>query len=440
MSVTVKVDVGGSTRRFPLSARDTFADICGRCQLSTGGGLHFLYQDDEGDDITISTDADLQGAFMFASQSPHLQPLRLRLRRVGGSAADADGGGEPTPQVWPHLSKDLGDLKTHYPVLIVGSGYGGGISACRLAAMGQSVCVLERGKELWPGAYPNTMTEAIAEMQIRAPVLPGLLPQVGRKDGFLDFRIEEGVVAWIGCGLGGGSLVNSGVCIAPDTRVFSLPQWPKGLQADINTRLETGFTKARAMLQPAQYPDQATRPIPRVTRMQEAAAQLNSNGYPAAKTALADVNVSFRAHTNAAGVAQPACTLCGDCNTGCNVGAKNTVLMNYLPAAAKSGADIFCQVEVLYVEVKKGGGAAGEDLYAVHCAGTDPNGGHTAEFVVTTDLLILGAGTLGTTEILLRSKARGMAMSGQVVRLRLCAQHTSTALAHTTAQCLNRAV
>ena len=96
---------------------------------------------------------------------------------------------------------------------------------------------------------------------------------------------------------------------------------PEYLQADINTRLETGFTKARAMLQPAQYPDQDTRPIPRVTRMQEAAAQLNSNGYPAAKTALADVNVSFRAHTNAAGVAQPACSLCGDCNSGCNVGA-----------------------------------------------------------------------------------------------------------------------
>ena len=63
--------------------------------------------------------------------------------------------GEPTPQVWPHLSKDLGDLKTHYPVLIVGSGYGGGISACRLAAMGQSVCVLERGKELCPEHTPT---------------------------------------------------------------------------------------------------------------------------------------------------------------------------------------------------------------------------------------------------------------------------------------------
>ena len=64
----------------------------------------------------------------------------------------------------------------------------------------------------------------------------------------------------------------------------------------------------------------------------------------------ANVNVSFEAHVNAAGVEQPGCTLCGDCNTGCNVGAKNTVLMNYLPSAVKSGADIYCNIEVDYIE------------------------------------------------------------------------------------------
>jgi cholesterol oxidase len=71
---------------------------------------------------------------------------------------------------------------------------------------------------------------------------------------------------WIGCGLGGGSLVNSGVCIAPDTRVFDDPKWPAGLRTDKTTRLADGFKKAHAMLQPEKYPYQATAPIDRATR------------------------------------------------------------------------------------------------------------------------------------------------------------------------------
>ena len=128
-----------------------------------------------------------------------------------------------------------------------------------------------------------------------------------------------------------GSLVNSGVSIAPDRRVFDEDQWPAGIQKDRDTKLKDGFDRAASVLRPAQYPDQDTHPLPRVTRMQEAAAHLRETGYPAAKAVLADVNVSFReAAPNPQGVPQPACTLCGDCNTGCNVGAKNTVLMNYL--------------------------------------------------------------------------------------------------------------
>lgn len=70
-----------------------------------------------------------------------------------------------------------------------------------MSRAGQKVCVLERGKELWPGEYPDTFEKAIPEMQIRTPVVPGVIPQAGPKDGFLDFRLEDGVVVWVGCGL-----------------------------------------------------------------------------------------------------------------------------------------------------------------------------------------------------------------------------------------------
>ncbi|HSC56433.1 MAG TPA: hypothetical protein VLC51_04490 [Nitrospira sp.] len=59
--------------------------------------------------------------------------------------------------------------KDHYTVVVVGSGYGAGIAASRMARTGQAVCVLERGKELIPGEYPNTEIEAAQQLQSDAP-------------------------------------------------------------------------------------------------------------------------------------------------------------------------------------------------------------------------------------------------------------------------------
>ena len=72
------------------------------------------------------------------------------------------------------LSTSLDHLKPHYTVVVIGSGYGGAISASRLARAGQSVCLLERGKEFQPGEYPDTLLEAEAEMQVDLPGELGL--------------------------------------------------------------------------------------------------------------------------------------------------------------------------------------------------------------------------------------------------------------------------
>jgi cholesterol oxidase len=62
------------------------------------------------------------------------------------------------------LSKPLSELKQHYDFVVVGSGYGGSIAASRMARLGKSVCLLERGKEFLPGQFPNTLKDAAAEM------------------------------------------------------------------------------------------------------------------------------------------------------------------------------------------------------------------------------------------------------------------------------------
>ena len=66
------------------------------------------------------------------------------------------------------ISKSVEHIKPHYQVVVIGSGYGGGIAASRLSRAGQSVCLLERGKEILPGEYPNTLVKATEQMQIHS--------------------------------------------------------------------------------------------------------------------------------------------------------------------------------------------------------------------------------------------------------------------------------
>src|SRR6185295_10327580 len=126
----------------------------------------------------------------------------------------------------------------------------------------------------------------------------------------------------------------------------------------------------------------------------------------------APVVVGFEATINPAGVAQPACTHCGDCCGGCNVGAKNTVALTYLPDAARHGADIFTHAKVRYVAKAPEGG------WQVHFDRQDGAGGNStaASGTVMADMVVLAAGTLGSTEILLRSRERGLAVSDRLGR------------------------
>src|SRR5262249_52947743 len=115
------------------------------------------------------------------------------------------------------------------------------------------------------------------------------------------------------------------------------------------------------------------------------------------------INVTFTPGYNFAGVAQRACTLCGDCVTGCNHGAKNTVLMNYLPDARRHGAEIFVETGVRWVEPKPGGGWL--VYYHPLDIGRDTFGGPL--LFVSADVVVLAAGALGSTEILMRSSHLG---------------------------------
>ncbi len=292
------------------------------------------------------------------------------------------------------LSQDLDRLKPHYDAVVVGSGYGAGIAASRIARMGLRVAVLERGREIPVGAYPDTVPEAMTEFQY---VLAG--ERHGERDGLFDLHFGRDMHVLVGCGLGGTSLINANVSLPPDPRVWEHPSWPSELFADDS--LNEGFDRARAMLRPTPYPN--TTRLAKLDRMDEAAKRL------AAQTSRPPINVAFTDGPNAAGVHQPACTLCGDCCSGCNVGAKTTVQMTYLPDAVNHGAEIFTGATVRHVANEDG-------VWRIYYGPTRRKRDHFHEpdRSITAAVVVIGAGSLGSTEILLRSRENGLAISDRV--------------------------
>jgi cholesterol oxidase len=285
------------------------------------------------------------------------------------------------------LSSPSDRIKGAYDVVVVGSGYGGGVTASRLARAGQSVCVIERGREFLTGEFPSRLPELRHELQINGGKM-----RSGRRSGLFDFRMGADIHVLTGCGLGGGSLINAAVGLKPDPRVFADPVWPEEVRDD--GLLEQGFARATAMLRPNRYPRAAE-----LTKYRALEAASAGFGQP---PVAAPVVVSFTDTINPAGVEQPACTLCGDCCSGCNIGAKNTIALTYLPDAKAHGAEIFTELTISHL-VKEGG------HWRVHYAATDE---HDAPLrSVEARHVVLAAGTLGSTEILLRSREHGLPLS-----------------------------
>ncbi len=294
------------------------------------------------------------------------------------------------------LASPVESIGSDYDVVVVGSGYGGAIAASRMARAGRRVCLLERGRELQPGEYPDAMAEALAELQVDSKA-----GHLGRRTALYDFRRNEDMNVLQGCGLGGTSLVNANVALPAEDRVFDDKRWPAPLRGNPSA-LEAGYERARDMLRPAPYPEEFPR-LKKLEALGTAGAYLDGSFYRP------PIAVNFREGVNHVGVHQPACPLVGDCVTGCNYGAKNTTLMNYLPDARNHGAEIYVEVGVRRVERTDGGWLV---HYEVLGAGRERFS--APELFVRTDVVILGAGALGSTEILLRSAEHGLPLSARV--------------------------
>jgi cholesterol oxidase len=288
------------------------------------------------------------------------------------------------------LATDWKARKKSYDFIVIGSGYGGSITAARIARAGlnRSVCILERGRE-WPtGTFPDNIASGLAAT--RSDINPLGLYE------FLNYR-DISVIK--GSGLGGTSLINANVAIVPDREVFEQVDWPRSLGYD---SLLPYYQLARKTLDASPHPhggNDDPHQLAKVKALDQRAKQIGKRAYAL------DIAVNFKINgKNEHGVEQKPCIDCGDCVSGCNVGAKNTLYMNYLPMAANAGAQIFTQTKVEWIERLSGGG------WRIH-GKRYKNQSDSDSFTMDAKNVVLGAGSINSTEILLRSEMHGLSVS-----------------------------
>jgi cholesterol oxidase len=254
--------------------------------------------------------------------------------------------------------------------------------------------LLERGREFPTGHFGNNIRHTFRELQ-----LTGAQLRRGSHAGLLDLRIGDGLSVLAGCGLGGGSLINAAVALRADPDLLERSEWPEAVSRD--GLLADGYQRAEQMLGVCIFPGVEDNPKYRALKRAGEALGAPVEPLPTA--------ITYQARTNHANVAQPGCRLCGDCWSGCNVGAKNTVPLTYLADAARFNAEIFALAQVRYISNAGG-------LWKLHLEDTIPKtGSHEyRKFTVLADTVVLAAGVLGSTEILLRSREQGLALSDQL--------------------------
>jgi cholesterol oxidase len=304
----------------------------------------------------------------------------------------------------------------HFDAVIVGSGFGGSVTAYRLAEAGLRVCLLERGKAYPPDSFPRAPHRMQKNFWDPSEGLYGMF-------NVWSFDRLGAVVC---SGLGGGSLIYANVLIRKDERWFVREErrdgwyeyWPV-TRAD----LDPHYDRIEKMLGATPYPFERTTPK---TREFKGAAERLGLDWRLPNLAVTFANEGEdpvpgepirEAHPNLHGRTRQTCRLVGECDFGCNYGSKNTLDYNYLSAAKRLGAEIHTLCEVRRFEPRAGGGYA--VYYVRHRPDPEREGQKTdtsalPEQTITADRLVLSAGTLGSTYLLLKNRGAFPGLSGQL--------------------------
>ncbi|KGM40180.1 cholesterol oxidase [Aquabacterium sp. NJ1] len=323
-----------------------------------------------------------------------------RRKFLGSSAATVASAGATVGAALPGAAQAaIPTTHSQERVVIIGSGFGGGVSALRLAQAGIKVLVLERGK-WWPTG-PNAETFPHATTLDKRDLFYSIWPEVNGKRiglnpyvGLLEPVMGKGIVAVTPACVGGGSLIYQGMTLQPTESLFKAC-FP---QIDWEPMRSIYYPRVAQMLQVATAPDELINSpnykAPRVFAQKVQAAGFNLEKIPMPidwNYALAELRGEMKAsYTN------------GDASLGVNNGGKHSVDVTYLAQAIATGnATVAAQHNVTRIV------RASNGQWVVYADRTDETGTVLERKVITTRTLILSAGTVNTSKLLVRAKARG---------------------------------
>ncbi len=292
------------------------------------------------------------------------------------------------------------DRSLDFDVIVVGSGFGGAVSAARLAQAGKKVLVLERGRAWKPEDYPRGPGDAWF-YDVDEP---------HKQNGWLDLRWFGDMSVAMGAGVGGGSLIYGNVSIVPPASTFD-QHWPSAISYE---GLQPFYREVGRVLGVQDMPESQVPPRYHAAKK---GAEALGQGHRFRRVPLA---VSFdedwtydqdqphaddksKPFLNVFGREQGTCNHCGFCCSGCHLKAKNTLDLNYLAIAEDHGAQIRPLHLVTHIAPVAGG-------YRVHCQQIVD--GQLIDDAITATRVVLAAGSLGSTEILLRSRDEAKTLAG----------------------------
>ena len=285
---------------------------------------------------------------------------------------------------------DPRDGEPDYDVIVVGSGFGGSVSALRLAEKGYRVLVLEAGRRFADDEFARTSWD------VRRFVWA---PKLGCYGIQRIHRLPD-VTILAGAGVGGGSLVYANTLYRPDDAYYDDPHWRD--VADWRAELAPAYDLASRMLGVTQNPSMTPSDV-----ALKAVADTMGRGHTFVLTPVA---VFFGAEAGStvpdpffggAGPERTGCIECGECMTGCRHGAKNTLVKNYLYLAEQLGVEVRPLATVTELRERRGGGW---EVDTVRTGAWLP--GRTRR-TVTASQVVMAAGAYGTQRLLHRMRDTG---------------------------------
>ncbi len=282
------------------------------------------------------------------------------------------------PMLFPEHIK----IENEYDAVVVGSGFGGAATAYMLAKEDKRVCILERGKH-WRG---NTNVRHIRDLyrMFRIPKI---------RNGLLDYRVFKKMQVLQANGVGGGSLIYANVILKPNGDVFE-KDWPEEITL---AELEKYYPHVDKMLgvRKAGVPP-LKQLFPKTEALQQGATATPNGKWSLLNLAINDFEPDKFKDCKEEEKDPSTCRACGKCVIVCNRSAKNTVDLNYIKDAMENGAELFAEHELTEIEPINGGSGGYNVIY--HNLRDNTHG------KVSAKKLILAAGALGSTEILLKAR------------------------------------